>query len=411
MNKKLVLAAVAALVGVTGVMAAMGKLPLLKKAGVQAANTTDIKKPAGPPALAVTVNRVEASDFIETVLVTGSLVPREEILVGPEVEGLRVIEVLADEGQRVTKDQVLARLVSDTLEAQLAQNDASLARAGAAIAQALSNITSAEARVTEAQNALNRGKPLAKSGYLSESGMDQREATAKTAAAALAVARDSLTVAQAEKAQVEAQRRELSWRRGRTEVRAPADGLISRRVARIGGYATGASDPMFRIVAKGEIELDAEIVETRLGKLKVGQPVEVDAAGGGKVKGTLRLISAEIDKATRLGRVRIFIGENPALRIGSFARGTIETSRSRGLSVPTSSLLYSGNTVTVQVVTAEGRIATRAVKIGLEQGAAVEIRDGLTAGDLVVVKSGTFLRDGDAVRPILGDAQRVSTAG
>ena len=82
-------------------------------------------------AAVVTVARVTMADFTETVLATGSLVPREEILVGPEVEGLRVTEVLADEGQRVKKGDVLAKLVADTLEAQVAQNDAGLARAPA----------------------------------------------------------------------------------------------------------------------------------------------------------------------------------------------------------------------------------------------------------------------------------------
>ena len=80
------------------------------------------------------------------MLATGSLVAREEILVGPEVEGLRVTEVLADEGMRVKKGDVLARLVADTLDAQVAQNDAALARATAAIAQARSAIVQAEAR-------------------------------------------------------------------------------------------------------------------------------------------------------------------------------------------------------------------------------------------------------------------------
>src|SRR3979409_2463746 len=91
-------------------------------------------------AAAVTVARVAPADFVETVLATGSLVAREEILVGPEVEGLRITEVLADEGTRVKKGDVLARLVADTLDAQLAQNDAALARATASIAQARSAI-------------------------------------------------------------------------------------------------------------------------------------------------------------------------------------------------------------------------------------------------------------------------------
>src|SRR5215210_5044269 len=97
--------------------------------------TADASVPAAPVAkvpppdeslvlaAAVTVARVVPADFVETVLATGSLVAREEILVGPEVEGLRITEVLADEGMRVKKGDVLARLVADTLDAQLAQND------------------------------------------------------------------------------------------------------------------------------------------------------------------------------------------------------------------------------------------------------------------------------------------------
>ena len=111
-------------------------------------------------AAAVTVARVAPADFTETVLATGSLVAREEILVGPEVEGLRVTEVLADEGMRVKKGDVLARLVADTLDAQVAQNDAGLARATAAIAQAKSAIVQAEARLVGSQNAFERAKPL-----------------------------------------------------------------------------------------------------------------------------------------------------------------------------------------------------------------------------------------------------------
>lgn len=368
----------------------------------ESASTAPVQNTA--PAIAVTAVRVHPADFVATLMVTGTLVPREEILVGPEVEGLRVIEILADEGDRVTKGQVLARLVSDTLDAQLAQNEASIQRSTAAIAQAKSNILSAEARLTEARNALNRGKPLAKSGYLSESGMDQREASAKTAEAQLAQAQDGLKVSEAEKAQLEAQRREITWRRQRTDIMAPADGVVSRRIARVGGYAAGASDAMFRIIAKGEIELDAEIPETHLRRVKAGQPVTVSVASDLSVQGVIRLVSPEVDKATRLGRVRVKLGDDPALRIGSFARGEIETGRSRGLAVPVASVLYTPEGASVQVV-AGGEIKTRRVKLGLADKGLIEVREGLAEGDVVVAKSGTFLRDGDAVRAIFGDNQ------
>jgi RND family efflux transporter MFP subunit len=350
----------------------------------------------------VTVARVSPADFTETVLATGSLVAREEILVGPEVEGLRITEVLADEGQRVTKGQTLARLVSDTLDAQLAQNDAALARTAAAIAQAKSSIVQAEARLVESRNALERAKPLRQSGHLTEAVYDQREQAARTAEAQLAAARDGLRVAEAERAQVEAQRRELTWRRGRVEVKAPADGIVSRRMARVGGYAAGAAEPMFRIVAKGEVELDAEVVETRLGAIGVGQKARVEVAGLGEVDGTVRLVSPEVDKATRLGRVRIFLGDNPGLRVGAFARATIATATSSGLAVPASAVLYGPHGPTVQAVRGN-RVETRAIRTGLAANALVEVREGLADGDLVVARAGTFLRDGETVRPVPAD--------
>jgi RND family efflux transporter MFP subunit len=190
------------------------------------------------------------------------------------------------------------------------------------------------------------------------------------------------------------------WRRGRVEVTAPADGIVSRRMARVGGYAAGAAEPMFRIVAKGEMELDAEVVETRLAALAVGQRASVEVAGLGEVAGTVRLLSAEVDKATRLGRVRVFLGDNPGLRVGAFARARIVAATARGLAVPAAAVLHGLEGPTVQVVRGN-RVETRRIRIGLAADALVEVRDGIGEGDLVVARSGTFLREGDAVRPVL----------
>ncbi|MEZ5857201.1 MAG: efflux RND transporter periplasmic adaptor subunit [Hyphomicrobiaceae bacterium] len=408
MTFKRVFLGMLAVAGIWVALMASGRLtvpqPLADMIPSKAANKVVTGDAKGPPPPAVTVVRATTATFVESVLVTGSLVAREEILVGPEIDGLRVVEVLADEGDRVKKGQVLARLVSDTLEAQLAQNTAALAKSEAAIAQAQSAINSASARLAEAKNAYDRAKPLTKSGYLSESGMDQRESARLTAEATLASARDGLKLAEAEKAQVEAQRREISWRRSRTDIRAPADGLVSRRLARIGGYASGLAEPLFRIIAKGEIELDGEVPETQLGKIREGQKVVIDVAGSGQVDGVVRLVSPEVDKATRLGRVRIFIGDKPGLRIGSFARARIQTDTSRGLALPSTAILYSDGVTSVQVVH-DNKVAVRKVKIGLADGGRVEVTAGLADGDIVIARSGTFLRDGDGVTPVT-DAER-----
>jgi RND family efflux transporter MFP subunit len=362
----------------------------------------------GPPAPAVSVVKVAQTDFVETVFVTGSFVAREEILVAPEVDGLRVLELKAEEGDRVKKGDVLAVLVTEQIEAQLSANEAALGSATASIERARSLILEMEARVAESKAQLDRARPLVKDKYLSESVFDQRELSAKAADAQLASARGSFAQAEADKAQIVAQRRELTWRRGNAEVRAPADGIISKRSARIGGLALansfGGGDTMFRIIENGEIELDAEVAETHLWKIKVGQQARVTGPGGDEVAGSVRLVSPEVDKTMRVGHVRIFLGARPELKIGAFGRGTIETGRGRAIAVPLSAVLHTDDGASVQVVV-EGKVETRRVRTGLETGGLIAVESGLAEGDLVVAKAGTFLRDGDAVRPVTPDAR------
>ncbi len=366
------------------------------RAAVKAPNRTTMAAPA------VSVIKAEMADFAETVLVTGSIVPREEIMVAPEIEGFRVLELNADEGQAVTKGDVLARVEQETLDAQLAQNTAQLARSNAAIAQAHSGIAQAQARLQESKAQFDRAKPLKQSGYLSESTFDQRESAARTAEAQLVSARDGLKLAESDKGVVEAQRRELAFRRERTEIRAPADGIVSRRNARIGSMATAIGDPMFRLISNGEFELDAEVPETRIGKLKIGQLARIEVAGVGEVTGTLRLVLPEVDRISRLGRVRIFVGKNPALKLGLFGRGNIETRKSRGLAVPASAILYSEQSASLQIVI-DGKVQTRRIETGLISGGLVEVKSGIAEGETIVARAGSFLRDGDTVRTVAPD--------
>jgi HlyD family secretion protein len=251
--------------------------------------------------------------------------------------------------------------------------------------------------VKEATNAFDRTKTLKQSGYASSATFDLRESAAVTAQSRVVAALDGLKSSQADKAALEAARSELAWRRSKSEIRSPVDGVISRRTARVGGVAGAASEPMFRIIARGDVELDAEVAESDMAKIKEGQSARVTITGTGDVTGTVRLVSSEVDRSTRLGKVRVFFGANPALRLGAFGRGTIETARSHGLAAPTSAVVYSPLGASVQLVK-NGRVETRQVEAGLKTQTAIEIRSGLIDGDIIVAKSGSFLRNGDAVR-------------
>ncbi len=360
-----------------------------------------------PPA--VTVSRVKPADFVETVLVTGSLVPREDVLVAPEVEGLRVLELRADEGDEVKKGDILAVLETTTLDAQLAQNAASLDRSKAAIAQAKSQITEVQARLTEAAAQLERAKPLSKEGYLSESTLDARTASKRSLEALLAAAQSGLTAAEAEQAQLEAARRELEWRHSRTDVRAPVDGIISKRTARIGSIATAvgvaAGEPMFRIIQNGEIELDAEVGEQHIRKLQPGQTVLITIADGttSNGKGAPRLPAGGQHHPPRSGP-RLHRSRQASARWNICQRRDRNRPRAR----PRRSRLRvstSGQTSTALILDGD-TVQERPIELGLSSGGLVEVRKGLADGDRVIARAGTFLKSGDVVRPIETDTTR-----
>jgi len=371
-------------------------LALLMATAGEAAEPAQASAPIKGPR--VTVTAVVRGTVIDTVSLTGTLVAREEVLVGAEIDGLRVVELLAEEGDRVARGQVLARLSRETIDALIAQNDAALARTEAAIHQARSQIVQAEVQLQQARQALERTTQLRKTGFASQAVFDQQTNEEAATAARLTAARDGLGLAEADRASIQAQRRELMIRLARTDVKAPAAGVVYRRTARVGGLAALSGEAMFRLIADGDIELEAEVPERQVMRIAAGMPATV-ATGDMAAPGTVRLVSPEIDRATRLGRVRIEVGDVPGFRIGAFARGTVEVRRASGLAVPLSAVLYGDRGPFVQTVRNDA-IVSVPVRTGVIDGRMVEVVEGLAGGERIVVKAGAFLRDGDAVTPV-----------
>jgi HlyD family secretion protein len=255
--------------------------------------------------MTVTVIPTKRVCFANAIQVTGVLVPRREVLVRPDREGLKISQVLVGPGDTVVSGQVLARLVP----------------------------------------------PDGQSGG------------------------------------------------GSVAVQAPAAGVVSARLAIIGATATARAEPLFRIVAQGEMELLADVSARRHADLAVDQSAKIDIVGVGEVDGKVRLISQAINPATQLGEVRLFIGSDSRLRVGAFGRATIDVGRRCGPAVPLSAVLYGTEGAVVQVVR-DNRIETQRVNVGLLAPGQVEIREGLREGDAVVARAGAFLREGDRVKPV-----------
>jgi HlyD family secretion protein len=334
----------------------------------------------------VTVVRAVRREIAEEVHVSGTLVPREEVLVAPEIDGLAVTEILVEEGDRVEKGQVLAKLSRAAIDAEAAQADA-------AVAQARAQIAEMEANLVEMQQALDRTETLLKSKTVSKAAYDQRLAAFRIAQARLNAAKHNLTVA-------EAQKEQISVRQARTEIKAPEGGIISRRTLKLGAIASMTGEPAFRIIEGGAVELQADVVDATLARFETGQSAHVSTTGAEEpLHGTIRLISAEVDSTTRLGRVRVALPLDAKVTIGSFASGVVEIGRKTAVTVPISAITVTGGKSTVQVVV-DNKIATREVEIGLRAPTRAEVKTGLAENELVVARAGSFLRDGDAVTPV-----------
>ncbi len=379
-------------------------VPLMaaEPAKVDAAKSADPKATTAPAkGPAITVSQARTGTISDMAIVGGTLTAREEIMVAAQIEGLAIVQILVDEGARVKAGDVLARLNREMIDVSLLQNKAQRARADAAIAQARAQITEVEALRVAANNSFGRARSLREDGITSAETLDQRQAAATQANARVASAQQTLKLAEADKAVSEAQAAELEIRLARTEIKAPAAGIINRRTARLGAIAAGAADPLFRIIENGAVELEADVAEGTLTKLKEGQAATVRPAGyETDLVARVRLVSPEVSRTTRLGKVRLALVDAPALPVGAFARGTIEVARSTGIVLPLSSVQFGIDGARVQVVVNDV-VETRIVTTGLRSSAMIEITKGLAADEQVVTLAGTFLRNGDRVSPVL----------
>lgn len=349
----------------------------------------------------VTVEPAARTEVEERVPVSGTIVARQQVQVFAQVSGPEITEILAEPGDSVARGQVLARLSTDTLSAQLEQAEAEHLRAEAGVGQGQSAIDSAAASLTQAQTTLERVRQLRGGGTASQSALDDAVAAEANARAQAASAADGLAVARAALAQAGAARRIARLNLDRAAVIAPVTGVVVSRTAELGVLGGGA-DPLFTIVADNAVELSAEVIETALPALRVGDRAEITVAGHGPVAGRVRLVPASVDPVTRLGVMRITLDAAGGIRTGQFASGWIVADRRMALTVPAGAVLADETGERVQVVH-DGIVETRPVRAAVLWNSRREIVAGLVAGEQVIARAGAFFRTGNPVRAVARD--------
>ncbi|MCU0831115.1 MAG: efflux RND transporter periplasmic adaptor subunit [Rhizobiaceae bacterium] len=354
----------------------------------------------GPKAPTIRVVGATAREIIETVTASGSITPREEAQLGADVAGLLVEELFFDVGDVVRKGDVLARLDRSNLELQLAQINAEAAQNEANLAQAQSQVVDADIGVKQAQEQYDRIAPLVKSGVASKAQRDNARNALDSAIARAASVRQSVTVVESQKAVLDARRKQTELQLAKTELASPVDGIVMARSATVGQVVSGGGGPLFVIAKDQAFELAAEVSEQELARLSPGMTVKVNLPGRGEpIVGQVRMVSPQVDARSRLGTVKVSLPQDPNLRNGSFARGEFEVARASGVAIPGSAILYRGLEPFVQKVV-DGRVVSTPVTLGLRDNNHVQILSGLSEGDEVVSRAGTFVADGDEVTPV-----------
>lgn len=186
-------------------------------------------------------------------------------------------------------------------------------------------------------------------------------------------------------------------------LRAPASGTIIGSTATFGALASPrAREPIFLIAVDGDIELVADVPSIYAARIAAGQTAQVELEDGRELLGRVRRPPSEINPVSQLGQVRIAIENDPSLRVGTFARATIDAARSCGVSVPRSAVYFRTEGASVQVVQ-DHVVETRKIQVGIMQDDAVEVKDGIREGEVVIANAGGSLRNGERVTPQFRD--------
>jgi RND family efflux transporter MFP subunit len=333
------------------------------------------------PALTVSTVAPQKADWPRTISANGNITAWQEAIIGAELSGLRLTDVLVNVGDTVKRGQLLARIAADAVSADLAQARASVVEAGAALAEAKANA--------------ERSKQLQAQGFISPQATIQVVTAEQTTAARLAAAR----------ARVQAEEVRLA----QTRIVAPDDGVISARTATVRSL-TQPNQELFRLIRGGRLEWRAEVTAAELARLQPGVAASLTTPSGERITGRVRAVAPSVDPATRNGIVYVDIAAGTAARAGTFARGEFELDRSPALTLPQSAVLLRDGFAYVFRIGPDNKVAQVKVELGRRVGDRIEVRDGIDGATRVVETGAGFLADGDTVRVVESPALPVKSA-
>ncbi len=356
-------------------------LPLLLACG-----KSDQDKPrAGPPPAQITVTQVTPGDFEVVEETLGTLEVLADPKVGAEVAG-RVTKVLARTGTAVKAGQVMAVIDQGDVALQHRADEAEVRRLEALAAQ--------QGRLLERQQAL-----VAK-GFLSKNAGDDVAAQRAAVVAQLDAAR----------ARAASSSRNL----GKTQVRAPIDGVVEIQIVAPGDYVK-VGDPLFQLVAPKRLRAHLPFPESAAARLKPGMAVRLTSpsAPGRVYESRIHDIRPGIIEGSRSLDVLADIDNDGTLRGGGTVNGAVSVAaKASALTVPEQSVVLRPAGKVVYIIEAGGeqpKARQKVVKTGAKRGGRIEVIEGLAGGETVALDGAGFLTDNAVVA--IKEPAKVSAGG
>ncbi|HNR92909.1 MAG TPA: efflux RND transporter periplasmic adaptor subunit [Dokdonella sp.] len=318
-----------------------------------ASPSADKEKPAGQP---VEVARVERGELTAHYAATATLEAEREATLVAEVPGT-VLEIVVEEGQRVRKGQLLARLDADRSRLQLREAEADLQRR---------------------RNDVERGEQLLARKLIPATQHDQAVSDYAMRRADVGLARVNV---------------------GKAEIRAPFDGTVTRRWVKR-GQLLAHNAPVFDVADFTDLRADLRVPERDASALAANQPVRftADALGTREFAARIERVAPVVDRSSGTVGVTVRIDNRDlALRPGQFARMDIAFRHfDDTVLMPKAAVLGSRNAAVAYVIR-DGKAVRTPIRLGYENGARVQVLEGVEAGSEVVVSGHAALSDGTAV--------------
>ncbi len=304
--------------------------------------------------------------------ISGTLKAEREARIRAEIAGT-VLETYVEQGQRVSKGTLLARLDDRSVQ------DAYLS--------AKAQRRSAETNLGDARRNAERAETLAAAGAVAERDLETARSAAANAEAAAADAQARLAAAQ----------KQLQY----TQVRAPISGVVSERAVNAGDVLQ-VGGALYTVIDPASLRLEGTVPAEQLGQLRVGIPVQFTVSGYGArtFTGTIDRINPTADPATRQVRVYVSIpNTEQRLVAGLYAEGQVGTQLRRTVLAPASAVDQRGVQPTVLRVR-QGKVEQVTVQLGVRDNATdrVELKSGVAPGDTLLIGAATAIPPGTPVR-------------